>query len=462
MSLCALGDPCNAFVLLCELKNGTSGEAIATALLTELNALGLTADLLKARLLGFCTDGASNLHGCVKGALQLISRELNRNNIITFHCMNHKLELALHDAVSSVNMVSHLRTFMDTLYAYYSRSPEHSRQLEAISSTLGIEMRKIGRIFDVRWLSSSYQTVDAVYKSLPALVAHLLQSAEKATTSKDRAKAQGMAKKMQSWLFVVELGLMRDLLEVLKSLSLFLQSRSATIMQAKSRLDSVCLTLKAMKTADSITLSDVKKQIEETGKLHDMLVLPASQKDIEQFTQVRAQFIQALVDNLTSRFPDRQLLEAGAILNPQSWPEDELERALYGDKEVLHMSNLCQVDQRQVLEEFRRYKSDARDIGKGLSKLMERVQLLPISSADCERGFSCMNINDTPVRNRLSIESLSSLIFLKVNGPEPSAFDPSSYVEKWLREGHHASTDAPTGKKKEKAAAPSPWCTLFK
>ena len=34
-----------------------------------------------------------------------------------------------------------------------------------------------------------------MYKSLPALVAHLLQSAEKATTSKDRAKAQGMAKK---------------------------------------------------------------------------------------------------------------------------------------------------------------------------------------------------------------------------------------------------------------------------
>ena len=161
----------------------------------------LTEDLLHSRLMGFCTDGASNLHGSVKGALQLISQQINRNNVILFHCMNHKLELALHDAVSSVNMVSHLRMFMDTLYAYYSRSPEHCRQLEATSATLGTEIRKIGKIFDIRWLSSSYQTADAVYKSLPALVAQLRDSAENPGTSKDRAKAQGMANKMQSWFF---------------------------------------------------------------------------------------------------------------------------------------------------------------------------------------------------------------------------------------------------------------------
>ena len=110
----------NCFLALCELSEGTSGESIATALLKTLNQLGIDEDILKARLLGFCTDGASNLRGHVKGALQIIAETLKRTDLFTFHCMNHKLELAVHDAVSITTKVSHLRMFMDSLFSYYS------------------------------------------------------------------------------------------------------------------------------------------------------------------------------------------------------------------------------------------------------------------------------------------------------------------------------------------------------
>ena len=56
--------------------------------------------------------------------------------------------------------------------------------------------------------------------------------------------------------------------------------------------------------------------------------------------------------------------------------------------------------------------------------------------------FSCMNIANTPIRNRLRVESLSALLFIKVKGPQPSHFEPVPYVTKWLQEGHHASQDA--------------------
>jgi len=167
------GNACNAFVTLCELTERTSGQAIANTLLQQLDQMGLTKDALQARLLGFCTDGASNLHGSVKGALQLISSRIERKDLVLFHCMNRKLELAVHAAVSIVKMVSHLRIFTDSLYSYYSRSPEHCRKLTAVSEALDCDMKKIGRIFDVRWLSSSYRTVNAVYTSLPALVQQL-------------------------------------------------------------------------------------------------------------------------------------------------------------------------------------------------------------------------------------------------------------------------------------------------
>ena len=51
----------------------------------------------------------------------------------------------------------------------------------------------------------------------------------------------------------------------------------------------------------------------------------------------------------------------------------------------------------------------------------------------------------TASRIRLKVESLSALKFLKVNGPRPIAFNPSPHAEHWLKDGHHAASDAPTG-----------------
>ena len=149
------GAPCNCFLELCELQHGTTGEAISTRLIEVLEELGLTKPILQKRLLGFCTDGASNLHGHVKGALKLFAQKMNQPDLVNFHCMNHKLELGVHDAVSSTGRVSSLRMFLDTLFAFYSRSPRNVRLLAAAFKKLDIEIRKVGKIFDVRWLASS-------------------------------------------------------------------------------------------------------------------------------------------------------------------------------------------------------------------------------------------------------------------------------------------------------------------
>ena len=99
--------------------------------------------------------------------------------------MNHKQELAVHDAVSSTNKVSHLRMFLDTLYAYYSRSSDKFRRIERVCESLGTVINKIDKAFDVRWLFSSYRSVNAVYKSLPGLVGRLEIAATDSTLKKD-------------------------------------------------------------------------------------------------------------------------------------------------------------------------------------------------------------------------------------------------------------------------------------
>jgi hypothetical protein len=45
--------------------------------------------------------------------------------------------------------------------------------------------------------------------------------------------------------------------------------------------------------------------------------------------------LQALVDNISSRFPDGDLLSAGAVLDHSTWPDNDEEKILYGDQEVV-------------------------------------------------------------------------------------------------------------------------------
>jgi hypothetical protein len=442
-----------------ELSDGTTGEAIAVKLLESLSSLGFNAAVLQRRLIGFCTDGASNLHGCVKGALNIIGIRLDRNDIVTFHCMNHKLELAVHDVVNSINRVTHLRMFMDTLYSYYSRSPNNCRHLAAASHELQVELKKIGKIFDVRWLSSSYKSVNATYQSLPALVRQLnVASIDPSSNAKDRAKALGMAKKVQSFEFLLEIALMRDALEILQNLSLFLQKRDSSIITANDNIQVALRSLDALKTVNSITMTEVTNQC-CSGHFRGYAVTKKD-SDLSNFAQMRAQFLQALIDNIRSRFPQQVLLEAGGILSPVSWPSDEDQKAVFGDQHVLTLAKLCKVDGRAALNDFRLYKYN-QSIGEDLSMLLKRVKVIPVSSAECERGFSCMNIADIPLRNRLRVESLSALLFIKINGPQPSHFKPVPYVTKWLQEGHHASQDTLTRPEKTCTKPESAFSCLF-
>jgi len=69
------------------------------------------------------------------------------------------------------------------------------------------------------------------------------------------------------------------------------------------------------------------------------------------------------------------------------------------------------------------------------------VAVIPVSTAECERGFSTMNSLLTSRRSSLHVTTLSSLLFLKMVGPSLEQFQPLQYVKSWLAKGHHAASD---------------------
>ena len=100
-------------------------------------------------------------------------------------------------------------------------------------------------------------------------------------------------------------------MEVLQSLSLFLQKRTASIIDTKDRFDCAMRTLLALKSVDRLSLTSIRRQIAASGKFEGITVT-RTEHDEDSFTQMRLQFIQALVDNLMARFPQQTFLEAGA------------------------------------------------------------------------------------------------------------------------------------------------------
>ena len=101
------------------------------------------------------------------------------------------------------------------------------------------------------------------------------------------------------------------------------------------------------------------------------------------------------------------------------------------------------LDQRKVLEGFRDYKDDSSVIPEDLSPLSNILSLIPVSSAECERGFSLMNIIMCPLRCRLLIENISPLMFVNLNGTPLSKWNPLEYVKSRLVK-HSRATDTQT------------------
>lgn len=98
---------CNSFLTLCELEESVTTAVFQQLIVTlqlVLNEMGLSEKNFEILyLIGFCTDGASNLQGCIQGAL--FGDELSKHDLVMFHCMNHKLELAVNAAVTQTNVI---------------------------------------------------------------------------------------------------------------------------------------------------------------------------------------------------------------------------------------------------------------------------------------------------------------------------------------------------------------------
>ncbi|KAJ3605313.1 hypothetical protein NHX12_027362 [Muraenolepis orangiensis] len=92
----------------------TLAKDIEEALLNSLDTAGFTEEWLQKNCVSFVSDGASVMLGKNSGvATRLTARY---PNLFTWHCMNHRLELAVSDAVDEVQAVNHFKVFLEKIH----------------------------------------------------------------------------------------------------------------------------------------------------------------------------------------------------------------------------------------------------------------------------------------------------------------------------------------------------------
>ena len=96
----------NYFLDLIDL-DALDSSSIHSCLMSCLEHHGLPREKLQGKPVGLASDGASTMTGVHHGLGQLMKRDFPF--LFTIHCQAHRLELAVNQAVCSVNSVSHFQ-----------------------------------------------------------------------------------------------------------------------------------------------------------------------------------------------------------------------------------------------------------------------------------------------------------------------------------------------------------------
>ena len=105
--------------------------------------------LVALLLVSATSDGASVNFGKYPGLLTQLSN--NRPWLIKFHCANHKIELALKDAISE-SIFQKVDTFYNSLFFFLKNTGKRKNEIKEVSKTLNIKNNSLPKLTGTRFV----------------------------------------------------------------------------------------------------------------------------------------------------------------------------------------------------------------------------------------------------------------------------------------------------------------------
>ena len=215
--------------------------------------------------------------------------------------------------------------------------------------------------------------------------------------------------------------MLSDVLPPLAQLSRAFQTKDIDFSMVRSLVAATIATIHTLKDHPGEhfhSLPEVLKNLQQFNVSN-----PSSEQRESYVEKIYKKYMPTLLQHLENRFPDVKVIEAFSIFDVKSLPEDPVQRqsagkplldtlcAHYGPHGVIAGDSLkaeYPLFVNSVKADDRLRKLSTKEImialvdNSTLQAMFPNLSLLPMSTADCERGFSALQRIKTDLRNRLS------------------------------------------------------------
>ena len=226
-----------SFVSFTACRNGTTGEALAEQIKSQLRSWGL--DMKKLRGQGY--DGAANMAGDVQGCAARITAEFPK--ALYLHCCSHALNLCIM-AASKIKAVTAMWTTLREVSFFFNSSPKRQEKLQAVIAEVvadDVKVRKLTDLCRTRWSArhTALTTFLALFESVVQTLDEISSAPRSAWNTNTAGQAGAFLRSLLSFEFIAAFELVYEVMSIIQSLTSSLQEASLDIVRAYSNVEAV-------------------------------------------------------------------------------------------------------------------------------------------------------------------------------------------------------------------------------
>ena len=469
----------NEFMLLNVIKENGERDLkfIGIGHVTEPGAIGHLAALKKGAsdTVGFekilkiinhlSTDGENKNVGKHHGLWKLLDDEREKADIkfplLKAVCAVHSSANAYKDLCKCVPEIDNLIKKLSGIASYFHKSAKRTTELEMIGKKEGLTVRRIQKYFEIRWSEFTSNLLDSILCSWQALIKYCL--------SQNDSDVSKYLKLLTNKDNIITMCFVADLLFVFKVFQKKLQSDSITIVDIKPEV--VKFKMRMDRLSESSLIGGweeaFKENFDEEANTFCGIEVWEKEKrkcrsigtkkyitELRTFVQIRNESILSLKKFLDDRLDiDQKASKAFSLFTNFSALEEDIRdvhKSIAPDLDLANLAiqyqdvqdsaTLCKDNPYILLQNLlKKHKEEYED----LSVVLGRILVCKPHSADCERIISLYNIVKSADRSLLNRQTISDYLYINMNMPLVSDFDPRPAVLHWLDEKNRRVRETP-------------------
>uniref|UniRef100_A0A8C0BXP6 PR domain-containing protein 11 n=1 Tax=Buteo japonicus TaxID=224669 RepID=A0A8C0BXP6_9AVES len=455
------GPPATEFLSLQELGFSTT-DSYLQALDRAFSSLGIRLQDEKPTI-GLGVDGA-NITASLRANLFMTIRK-TLPWLLCLPFMVHRPHLEILDAISGKELpcLEELENNLKQLLSFYRYSPRLMCELRVTAATLCEETEFLGDIRAVKWIIGEQNVLNALIKDYLEVVAHLKDISGQTQRADASAIALALLQFLMDYQSIKLIYFLLDVIAVLSRLAYVFQGEYLLVSQVDDKIEEAIQEISRLADSPGEYLQEFEENFRESFNGIAVKNLRVAEA---KFQSIREKICQKTQVILAQRFDSRSrtFVKACQVFDLAAWPRSTDELMSYGKEDMVQIfehletvpsfsREVCRegLDTRgSLLMEWRELKVDYytkngfKDLLSHickykqrfplLNKIVQILKVLPTSSACCEKGRNALQRVRKNNRSRLTLEQLSDLLTIAVNGPPIANFDCKRALDSWFEE----------------------------